>query len=857
MMKIIVNVFIVLFFCTASGRSALDSQPRVLINRNEVNRIITAIQTYPRAQEDFERFLNNHSYIESVIPFHADLTTLHRLVNKVMKNAFFYMMATNAPQLPARDGYEGHPQKYMRNIENDLLNLVHPDSIKSIQSLSGLQGAGYAVKALAVAYDWGYDYFDEKAAVSRNDLEKALRMWAEWYTSANRYYGSVFENHAPWGAKSLAYIAAALGEEQLFYGRDTKIQASTVPGDDTRALKAEVNISAKGFFDQVLHAANFVAYPRGGWHESVSYFLVKEIPELLEYAELVCTYHDDELYTTSVYASPLFKNAGLFLYHMTTPDGMLQKIADTGSKTALPSEFYIPGGNTYGDINNPGAGYLGGYFLRRLQNRLMSVGAVKEAEFIKFYADEVCFDFNAIKPKAENHINLLYALLWTDYSGSTGLSQRQLLDNPLHSNAIYFDNTGILISKNPGDKYSDTVVRFDAQPYFFGNHQHFAAGNFTLFKGANLAIDGGRYISPQNEQALRVTEEQYRAPLAHNVVLIGDDLVGQKSFKKQPNRAPYTIRQLDPFQEYSAGPHNVSTFLSEQHKENWRCPWQLSGMNVNLTSLYDHVDVEHYSRTLLHFFQPGGTDVILTFDDLTLHSAQTAHWQMHVRDNGQNTFYGDSIYIVQRNERINPRLVKSGFGDKYEGQLLVTSLSPTLSSSIQDFSFADSICDNCWNGRVWEESTHILRFTSPPQNQHGILMALLPSHQSSEKTSNDAPFVDELDNQNSFFSTIEISSDNINDDEKTATYFNPASIQNDAREHFQFRFKNLKNGWMVFYGVAAGEWNLFVKTQNDEIIQSNYRTTLNFYPRESRGVVIFPLEKIEGHDDIIMSLSRL
>lgn len=130
-------------------------------------------------------------------------------------------------------------------------------------------------------------------------------------------------------------------------------------------------------------------------------------------------------------------------------------------------------------------------------------------------------------------------------------------------------------------------------------------------------------------------------------------------------------------------------------------------------------------------------------------------------------------------------------------------------------------------------------------------MALVPGRLSLENASNSVS-IHELDNQNSFFRTIQISPDN-----KTATYFNLASIHNDARDQFQFNFKKLKSGWMVFYGLAAGKWNLFIKSESGEIIQSNYRTTSNFYPREDRGVVVFPLEKIEGHDNIIMSLSKL
>jgi hypothetical protein len=858
-MKKIVKIFCILLFYAACSHGAVNSHPRLLLNQNDVAQIITSIQTYPQAREDFERFLHNPSYIETNIPFQTDITTLHRLLNKVMKNSFFYLMTTNAPALPARDGYEGDPQKYMRNIENDLRLLAHPDTIKKIQSLRGLEAPGYAVKSLAIAYDWGHDYLSKSDKQLLDDLENALRLWGAWYTSPNRYYGSVFENHAPWGAKSLAYIAAALGDENLFYGRDTKIQTSALP-DNSATIRGDVNISAKGFFDQILHAANFVAYPNGGWHESASYFLVKEIPELLEYAEIVCTYHDDEDYTRSVYASPLFKNAGLFLYHMTTPDGMLQKIADTGPKTGLPSEFYLPGGFTYGDINSLGAGYVAGYFLQRLSSRLTSIGLYDFAEFVDYYADELCFDYAGVNQKAENHINRLYSLLWNNYSDSTQISQKEVLQNPLLTNAIYFDNSGILISKNPDDKNS-TIVRFDAQPYFFGNHQHFASGNFTIFKGANLAIDGGRYISPQNQEAQQYNEERYRSPLAHNVLLFGDDFVGQKSFIKQPNRAPYTIEQLDAFQDFGTGPQNISTFLSEHQAEKWQCPWQISGMNLNMTSLYNHVGVKNYSRTLLHLFEPGYSDIILTYDDATLDRENTAHWQMHVRDNGQNKFYGDSAYVVSRHERINPGLVKSGFGDTYAGQLLVKSLSPTLSASLTDFAFPDAICQNCWNGRVWEESTHILRFTSPSQKRHTMLTALLPGRSSaisSDKIALTANSILEIDTQNTFFKTIKFESTNSNEAENSTVYLNLVAAQTGAEKEYQFEFESLDSGWIIFYGVRPGEWNLFIKNTKGEILQSDYRFTSNFYPREESGVVAFQFDKKnEGHDGIFMSLRKL
>lgn len=858
----ILKFYIIIFLISLkTALGAIDSHPRVLITQNDVDRIAATIQNTPAAQQDFDNFITHTSSINTPILYKTDLVTLHRLLNKIMKNSFLYMMGTRHPFLQSHAGYAAAPEEYMQNILNDLLILTHPDTINKIQKMGALQGPGYAVKSLAIAYDWGYDYFKTNTIVRIVDLERALRQWADWYTAPNRYYGSVFENHAPWGAKSLAYIAASLGDNNLFYGTETKIQASMLPENEAESVGAEVHISAKGFFDQILDAVNFVASPRGGWYESMSYFLSKEMPELLEYAEVVCTFHDDEAYTNSVYSSPLFKNAGLFLYHMTTPDGMLHKFADTGAQTALPSGLYQPGGNTYGDINNVGVGYLGGYFLRRLYSRLKNGGFTDHAQFVKFYADEFCFDFKGPIPNDENNINVLYSLLWRDYSDSVQITTQHIEENPLFSNSIYFDNTGILISKTRGEnERSDTIVRFDALPYFFGNHQHFAAGNFTMFKGANLAIDGGRYVSPQTKAARNYAEHIYRQSISHNVVLIGEELIGQKSFQKQSNRAPFTMQQLHPFQEYSTGPQNISIFRSEEHGDNWECPWNITGMTLNLTSLYDHADVSHYSRTLVHLSdsnpENSPSDFILTFDNIELDTPNSVYWQMHFRDNGKNQFLGDSIYVIARDEKINTKLVKADFYSHYMGQLFVKSLSPNLEPSIHDFTFPDSICQNCWNGRIWEESTDILRFRSAPKKQHDIFMALAPARIDTVSTKTISDFsqpIKEINADTPFFKSIKIRQKK----NSTALYFNMAKLNKTRQNHYSLHFENPEQGWMIFYGINPGEWEIRIEDKNGDILQTRNGMTQANYPRKDWGVLCVPIDKKnEGYTNIMVSLTQ-
>ncbi|MBN1479529.1 heparinase II/III family protein [candidate division KSB1 bacterium] len=829
----------------------MKDHPRVLLDQADVNRITTKIFSKESARQDFQIFLGDKDFIETPVECAATTLHLHRILNKVMKNSFLYMLGARDNRIAEFNDYGDDPDLYMRNIEKELLFLIHPETILKIQQLGELQGPGYAVKSLAIAYDWGYDYFANNNRIDRSDIETALKDWGEWFTSTGRYYGSLFSNHAPWGAKSIAYIAAALADEKLFYGAETKTQQSIVPQAADSVLSTQVNISAKRYFDQILHAVSFVASPRGGWHESVSYYLTKELPELIEFAEIICTYHDDASYTASVYTSPLFKYAGLFLLQMTTPDGMLQKIGDTGAKTALPAEMYRPGGNTYGDINNVGAGYIAGYFLERLCHHLRNVSAIESAQILQYYIDNFCFDFQQ-EPIKESRINLLYAIMWREHETTASYMDDSLLDKLSVPNSSYFDNVGILISKSTNiyNRFS-TIVRFDAQPFYFSGHQHFAAGNFTIFKGANLAIDGGRYITANQPDVKVYHEKVYRQSLSHNVVLLGDSLVGQKSFRNKPNLAPYTEQQLKPFQEYGTGPQNISTFRSEQYKNTWNCPWQLSGMRLQLAKLYDHAGVDSYFRTMLHISHPPQpsllwSDFIVIFDAISLQQPNTSHWQLHFRDNGANLSYGDSVFVIVRDESIDSTLVKSNFGSRYAGQLFIKACNPGMTPSVTSFDFPDSICQNCWNGRIWEESTHILRYTSPANPYHNYVNILAPAQfpvVTPEHVREFSQNMRQFDTENRFFRSLQlIISEKDSRKEPEALYLNVANPHQPDQQEVIFQATTLLQGWFFVIGIQPGTWLLRVASTNGRVLFTQRASTFDSYPIARWGILAFKFE---------------
>lgn len=840
----------------------VKEHPRVLLQQADVRRITDKILLYEDVRKDFQLFLTAKTYIEAPMEFAATTQHLHRILNKIMKNSFLYMLGRHDSRLLTLNYYGDDPNRYMRNIEAELLFLINPETILNIQQLGQLQMPGYAAKSLALAYDWGYDYFAGNGRLKHRDFEIALKVWGDWFTSPGRYYGSVFSNHAPWGAKSIAYIAAALGDENLFWGEETKTQKSIIPHGSFDILSAQVNISAKGFFDQVLHAVSFVAHPRGGWHESVSYYLGKELPELLEFAEIVCTYHNDVNYTNSVYTSPLFKHAGSFLYQMTTPDGMLQKIGDTGAKTALPAEKYEAGGNTYGDINDVGAGYLAGYFLERLYHRLLNASEIESARLLKSYIDTFCFDFPT-RPFEESNINMLYAFMWRAPDAWAPPVQ-ETLNNALLPYSVYFDNVGILISKSADVlNQSGTIVRFDAQPFYFSGHQHFAAGNFTIFKGASLAIDGGRYTSINTPDTKSYYEKVYRHALSHNVMLFGDSLTGQKAFPNQPDHAPYTEQQLNPFQEYGTGPQNISIFQAEQYKGSWDSPWHVNGMRIQLAKLYDHIGVDSYFRMMLHFYLPENqmlpwSDFVVIYDTIIMQQANTSQWQMHFRDNGASFFDGDSVFVIVRDESIDRRLVKAQFGSRYKGQLFIKAMNPAATPSLCTFDFPDTICQNCWNGRIWEESTHILRYTTPENQQHDYVNLLAPTlfpHVTKAHTRNFSQNVQEFAVSNRFFKSIVL---NFAENKTGVLYMSIANPHVSDLHEILLQTDEILPGWFFIIGVQPGTWRVRLLSANGTVALAQTIASFDSKPVARWGLLAFHLdEKLASGQTWSVSLFRL
>jgi hypothetical protein len=801
--------FLIILFIlsTQSFTQVLSTHPRILFNKHERDVIIEKIRPGGRMHEDFVKFTGNKIYIE--IPRVEQMKVessfkrylLGAMLNRVMKNAFLYNMGYNGIINGKEDGinpptknYYPERERYLENIDRDLRFLMDfNDFIKNYKFLP-VHYLGYAMKAVAIAYDWGYDFYKErngKHDVDANTLKKSLKKWGEWFLSNGnvslyperyRYWSSVYANHGPWDTKGLAYLAVALGPEEKLYddpdqasylnvdifgNEDVKEQVCQHPVD-RKAIRGKMKRYAKPYFDQILAELSDKysgpVSPRGGWHESVMYFLVLEIPNLLEYAEIVCTYYNDPDYTKSVFSNNIFKYAGDFLFHMTTPDGMFMKYGDTGQKTALPSEFFDNEGRSYGDINNIGAGYIGGYYLYRLYHRLKDLGPeyADHAELVKFYADQYCFDFSdpfsrepAKDPLCpteyewecrETRINYLYKFLWQtgDPETEPRIEWNDLRDNTLTGQVRYYDNIGVFISRQYShDSNKGTIVRFDGQPWYYNSHQHFAAGNFTIFKRGNLAIDGGRYIAggsnAKDDPRYNYSFDYYRSSSAHNVVLFkdGETEIGQDSYKSfgVGNVNPYVASQLPAFQDYATGKNNVSIVYTEKNDPLYPYSFRIRSMRVILDSVYTDAGVRQYHRFLVHLTrerdqETNNPDFVLVYDwiDMEPTVSKEAIWQMHFRDNGNSSEIAPSTFLVRRNENIPRGYVKNSFGKTYQGEMLIKCLLPFEPQlTVKEFRFPDELCNNCWNGRVWEESNHILQFNSPVDTHHEFLTVLYPS----------------------------------------------------------------------------------------------------------------------------------
>ena len=691
---------IILFVLNESARAELSARPRVLMSRSDLTGIINKIRppsgSFGKLNGQFVEFVNESSNIDNSIPYDTTADALHAILNKVMKNAFLYRVGDgNVIESSCVAGYYPDRSLYLDNIKGDLLYLIN--NRNAIEGMTTPEGAGYAAKALAIAYDWG-DY-SSKSIPTDAQIRDALTGFADWFAAG--CYASVYTNHAPWETKAMAYIGAALGDSTYFYGTATKNQTSVIPPGG-KQIQAGISKFAMPFFEQIMSAVSSgdfgdcsPSYPRGGWHEGVSYFLVKELPELLEYAEVVCTYHDVPAYTDGIFSSNIFRYSGDFLLQMTTPDGMFMKYGDTGQKTALPTEHgaYDPVrshgdsscGKSYGDINNVGAGYVSGYHLYRLYHRLNDAGLTDYARLVQYYADNYCFD--GIRPDEEKKINYIYKFIWQtgDEAPATwaGVKNTGIL-----SLERYFDNLGVFISRqtfhdmNEGPYVNQgTVVRFDAQPLYYGVSQHFAAGNFTIFKKGNLAVDGGRYIGSAD---YGYHDGKYRSSACHNVVLFGDSAEqGQDAFTcVHTNYSdPFTKSHRLYYQKYAAGYDNASINTTEAGDPFDAYDCQYRTTRVILDNVYSKAGVIQYYRYLAHLLpkdptRPEKPDFIVIYDWIDLDRPEKADWQMHFDDENGARTSGTNCFMFERDVTINPpALVKENFGNSYHSSLFIKCMA--------------------------------------------------------------------------------------------------------------------------------------------------------------------------------------
>ncbi len=846
-----------------------NNHPKVLFTRSELGTILTRIQSGGVFDKEFTEFAQDMTFIDSdFLPYYPGssrikdlddlvpgelIPVLHYILDKVMKNAFLYQVA---------DGTDGgssaniktpsysSKNEYMTNIFPDLQWLCMIVRDTRFQKKSR-ESQNLAIKALAIAYDWADSHFTSATNPTKGDMEAALRCLGDYHLKGGTWYGTAFENHGPWDSKMMAYIAASLGDDEYLESDYFTEETNSLGGT------AVVYKSAYTYLQQILQAVDWAAGPRGGWPEGIGYFQSKELPELLEYAEVVSTYKS--YLTTEIFDNNLFVHAGEMLFTMTTPDGMYMKFSDTGQKTALPSEHshYGTDGYSYGDINNIGAGYIAGYHLYRLYHRLRAAGYPGEAEIALAYANEYCFDFPSGVPLQEKKINWLYKFIWQT-GNEPDLKIADAVKSGLLSSARYYDRAGVLLTRQEIHNQSvGTVVRFDGSPYYLNGHQHLAAGNFTIFKNGNLAIDGGRYITVKDYYY----EDGYRSSICHNVVMFGEDAdKGQRTIRTKGMRAPIVYEQRYGYDDYVTGEENVS-INCYQYEAPFDYVYKYRAMKLDLAKVYStgDLDVDAYTRYLVHLTRrdhghPERPDFVIVYDDISLGIQDYATWQMHYREDPLGTVrsllaHGDpSAFQIDRflpasdtDGILKPSYQLPAAGFEYNGRLFVKCLSPNeitlshedLSSIAFDKTHNLEPPSGSFNGRVWEEDTHILRFQSrTPEWEHEFLTVLYPSttYDDLEAYSDDIYTI--LENDNARFVMIRKGARPIPHLSRNIAV---GFVRSNPEEEIKYTLKDLDSGYTSHYilGLAPGRYRVWVNGTG----KATFDTRLS-YPDKSWGVLV-------------------
>ncbi len=686
---------LILSFCMAlfAGRAfpQLKTHPRVLFKQTGLDSIVQRIRwSSPRGvfADEFKAFVGDTSFIKTNLARTATTHQLWGFLNKIMKNSFLHTVGySGLVGCGNPPGYACARGEYFSNIQQDLEWLSDPETVTGVKALNDMEGANYAIKALSIAYDWTFQTLRDSQPALKARIEGALWDFRDWMLG-EKLYGTVFQNHGPWDSKAIAYIAASLGDREAFDGPASEKQRNSL--GHTAVLRK----SAKKYLEQIFEGLDWACAPRGGWNEGPMYYLLKELPELIEYAEVLCVYMDDAAAAGEIFSKPVFLFSGEMLIQMTTPDGFFMKFSDTGNKSALPTEY--DGNLGYGDINNVGAGYLAGYHLTRLYDRLKGTHPAS-ARMIKYYVDRYCFR-TPFPTAQESKINRLYRFIWQN-GEETAVTWDDIGNLPGMSTGRYYEKSGALVSRQTGhDVTRGTVVRFDTNPYYLNDHQHFGAGNFTVYKGTNLAIDGGRYTVNDDYR-----ETIYRSSVSHNVLLFGDrQEIGQDHIPGRIGGSPINYSQRNDYADWAVGADHVSVNVHEPEDIFSGYDYKYRSVRLDLKNVYDEYakPVDGYVRHLVHLFRgnnnPDYPDFILAYDFVKLAGdGRTAvTWQMHFKFD--TTAYGAPAAM-------NPmRIARKG------GRLFVKCLPPSVEPAIVRPAKPVGGSD----GRIYEESDFILRFIS-------------------------------------------------------------------------------------------------------------------------------------------------
>ena len=333
-------------------------------------------------------------------------------------------------------------------------------AISMMMYLDRLDTQCWNLSVIAIAYDWMY-HCPQFSPEQKMAVREKIAHWCEETTKMIPDFGDALNNHSWYQNRALYLGAIALA------GEDSRSEKWLDFADKHWKVDLEPMVEMLG----------------GVWHEGISY---------------------------STRAS--FQNMAMWLEALDSSTSgernHFSRLRENGDWLETFTRFYaahiMPNGHlvNYGDV----PWYVVG-------------GTWDNARMFMIVSHEYC---NGLASWIIDDIqkrgleldpwHIWYYLLWYDPSVEP-VEPANVLDKSMHFSKDMFD----LFFMRSGWDRDATMVTFNAGDWF-GAHDHLDVGNFTIFKGAPLAIDAGVYAGMGGAHHTNF----YNSTLSHNTILVID-----------------------------------------------------------------------------------------------------------------------------------------------------------------------------------------------------------------------------------------------------------------------------------------------------------------------------------------------